>query len=247
MSETTQLIETLKRELRARKLTYRDVAQALRLSEPAVKRLFSKGRFTIERLEQMCGWLDLTLSELVQLSASTVPALQMLDASQETRLVSDERLLLVAVCALNHWTADDIVRTYRLTRAQCLKLLLTLEHMGLISLMPGDRIRLRIARDFDWIPGGPIRQYFMTHGLGDFLEAGFTGDGESLAFVQGMLTEAARAELALELRRLKSRFASLHDDCTSAPLTHRQGTGLLIGLREWEPHIFARLRRQSDA
>ncbi|WP_322028440.1 helix-turn-helix transcriptional regulator [Paraburkholderia sp. J76] len=244
MSESTQLVETLKRELRARRLTYRDVALALRLSEPSVKRLFAKGSFTIGRLEQVCGLLGLTLAELAQQAASAVPTLQVLSADQEAQLVSDEHLMLVAVCALNHWSPDDIVRTYRLSRAACLKLLLVLDRMGLIALMPGDRIRLLVARDFDWIPGGPIRQYFLTHGLGDFLEARFAASGETLEFVQGMLTDAARAELALELRRLKSRFAALHDESAAAPLAHRRGTGLLIGTREWEPRMFARLRRE---
>ncbi|WP_423383011.1 helix-turn-helix domain-containing protein [Burkholderia sp. LMG 32019] len=245
MSESTQLIETLKRQLRARRLTYRDVAQALRMSEPGVKRLFSKGRFTIDRLEQICGLLGFTLAELVQESASAVPQLRVLDSAQEAQLVSNERLLLVAVCALNHWSVDDIVSRYRVTRAECLKLLLRLDRMGLIALLPGDRIRLLISRDFDWIPGGPIRQYFMAHGLGDFLESTFAGAGETLEFAQGMLTETARAELELELRRLRSRFASLHDESSSAPLAHRCGTGLLVGTREWEPRMFGQLRRHA--
>jgi hypothetical protein len=243
MSESAQLVETLKRQLRAQRLTYRDVAEALQLSEPSVKRVFANGRFTIDRLEQICGLLGFTLAELVRESASAVPALRVLSASQEAQLVSDDRLMLVAVCALNHWTPDDIVRTYRITRAECLTLLLKLDRMGLIALMPGDRIRLLVARDFDWIPGGPIRQYFLTHGLGDFLDGGFAENGDTLEFVQGMLTEAARAELAAELRRLKSRIAALHNESASASLAHRRGTGLLIGMREWEPHEFARLRR----
>jgi hypothetical protein len=246
MSESARLIETLKRQLRAQRLTYRDVAQALRLSEPSVKRLFATGRFTINRLEQVCGLVGITLAELMQESASAVPALRMLDASHEAHLVSDERLMLVTVCVLNHWTPDEIVRTYRITRTECLTLLLTLDRMGLIALLPGDRIRLLVARDFDWIPGGPIRQYFLRHGLDDFLEGGFACNGETLEFAQGMLTGAAREELATELRRLRSRFAALHDESANAALAHRQGTGLLIGLREWEPRMFERLRRGAN-
>ncbi|WP_322044866.1 helix-turn-helix domain-containing protein [Paraburkholderia sp. J67] len=245
MSETAQLVETLKRQLRARRLTYRDVAQALRVSEPSVKRLFSKGRFTLDRLEEICGLIGFTLAELAQEAAATVPQLRILSQAQEAQLVSNERLLLVTVCALNHWSAADIVATYTITRAQCLKLLLALDRMGLIALLPGDRIRLLVARDFDWIPGGPIRQYFKARGLGDFLDDSFGGAGESLEFTQGMLTEAARAELSVELRRLRSKFAALHDESASAPLTHRRGTGLLIGTREWEPRMFAELRRTA--
>ena len=64
MTETQQLLAALKRELRVRHLTYRDVAKALGLSEPSVKRLFSSGRFTLDRLAALTGLLGLTLAEL---------------------------------------------------------------------------------------------------------------------------------------------------------------------------------------
>jgi hypothetical protein len=72
-------------------------------------------------------------------------------------LIADNKLLLVAVCAVIHWSLADITSTYRPTQAEGLKRLLLLDRMGVIALMPGDRIRLRVARDFDWRPGGPIR------------------------------------------------------------------------------------------
>ncbi len=50
-----------------------------------------------------------------------------------------------------------IVSAYQLSPAQCLHHLLALERIGLITLLPGNRIRLRVARDFKWAPGGPVR------------------------------------------------------------------------------------------
>lgn len=50
MTQITQLISTLKQRLKAAGMTYRDVAQALDLSEPSVKRLLASGRLTLERL-----------------------------------------------------------------------------------------------------------------------------------------------------------------------------------------------------
>jgi hypothetical protein len=41
MSQTRPLIDTLKQELRTRRINYRQVADALELSETSVKRLFS--------------------------------------------------------------------------------------------------------------------------------------------------------------------------------------------------------------
>lgn len=163
MSELRTLIATLKRLLKARDLTYRDVAAALDLSETSVKRLFSNECFTVARLESLAGLLGYTLSELVAEVGKRMNRLHALTAEQEGQLVRDDKLMLVAVCACNHWSVDDIVAVYRLNRAECLKRLHVLDRMGLIALLPGDRIRLKVARDFDWLPDGPIRRHFIMH------------------------------------------------------------------------------------
>jgi hypothetical protein len=62
-----------------------------------------------------------------------------------------------------------------------------------------------------------------------------------------MLTFAAQAELKWELRRLRSKLVSLHEQSIAAPLTEKDGVGLLLALRVWEPLAFRRLRRQKPA
>lgn len=243
MSEITHLIATLKRELKQQGKTYRDVGTALGLSEPSVKRLFATNQFTLDRLVEICGLLGLTLAELAQEAGQVTQRLRTLSAVQERELVSDARLLLVAVCALNHWTMAEMLQAYRLSEAECVQQLLRLDRLELITLLPGNRIRLNVARDFDWLPDGPIRAYFREQGLPEFVAGAFGGVGESLDFVHGMLTESARAKLQHELRQLRSRFAQLHDESLAAPLAQRRGTGLLLALREWEPAGFAALRR----
>ena len=243
MSEVTQLVAAVKRQLKSRGLTYRHVAQGLDLSEPSVKRLFASGRFTLARLAEIADLLGLTLAELVQEAADAVPRLRTLTVDQEKHLVSDQKLLLTAVCALNNWSLVDITAIYRLTEAECLKRLLVLDKMGLIELRPGNRVRTKVARDFDWLPDGPIQHYFRTKGQQDFLDARFDGDGESLLFVQGMLNDAARAQLATELRRLRARLAALHEESIPTPLPRKQGIGMLLAMRRWEPVSFRELRK----
>jgi hypothetical protein len=109
--------------------------------------------------------------------------------------------------------------------------------------MPGNRIRLNVARDFDWLPDGPIRRYFRTEGLDDFLDSGFDKAEQSFAFTHGMLTESALARMQAELRQLRARFAELHEESLASPLPKRRGSGLLLALREWEPSAFTALRR----
>ena len=243
MADVSQLINTIKRELKRQGLTYRDVAVALELSEASVKRVFSSRRLTVDRLFELSKLLGYTLAELAQVSQAAAPQLKNLTHGQEARLVADTKLLLVAVCLLNHWPLADIVARYRLTEAEALKRALLLDRMGLIELLPGNRVRLKVSRDFDWRPDGAIRGYFRSQGQSEFLNADFDGELQTHTFTQGMLTGPAQAQLVAELRRLRARFSALHDEGVGAPMAQRHGVGLLLALRPWEPDAFAALRR----
>jgi len=243
MSEVSQLITTIKRQLKLQGKTYRDVAGALKLSEASVKRLLTSDNLGVDRVVEISNMLGFTLAELAQEAAVTESRVRTLTPAQEKELVSDMRLLLVAVCALNHWTLQDMLAVYKLSEPECLQKLLYLDRLHLIALMPGNRIRLNVARDFDWLPDGPIRQYFRTEGLNDFLDSGFDKPEQSLAFTHGMLTESALARMQAELRQLRARFAELHEESLASPLPKRRGSALLLALREWEPAAFTALRR----
>jgi transcriptional regulator with XRE-family HTH domain len=244
-TEIVQLVATIKRQLKAQGLTYRDVSRALKVSEASVKRVFASERFTVERLAQVSQFLGFTLAELLQESSSSVAPLDTLTRDQEGQLVADDTLLLVAVCSLNHWSLTDITDIYAVAKAEVVKRLRILDRMGVIELLPGDRIRRRAKRDFDWIPDGPIRTFFAKQGLPDFLAGPFNPSDESLDFAHGMLTQSGQAELKLELRRLRSKLMSLHEQSIPAPLTEKDGIGLLLAIRQWEPPAFRRLRRQK--
>jgi hypothetical protein len=243
MSEVNQLLVTIKRQLKLQGKTYRDVAATLSLSEASVKRLLTSDTLGVDRLVQVSNMLGFTLAELAQEAAVTESRLRTLAPEQEKELVSDTKLMVVAVCALNHWTLADILAIYQLTEAECVQRLLHLDRLHLIALMPGNRIRLNVARDFDWLPDGPIRQYFRTEGLDDFLGSRFERADETLTFTHAMLTESALARMQAELRQLRTRFAELHEESLASPLPKRRGSGLLLALREWEPASFAALRR----
>jgi len=146
-TEIVQLVATTKRELKAQGLTYKDVGRALKLSEASVKRVFASERFTVARLAQVSQLLGMTLTELLEESTSSLPQLDILSREQESQLVSDDKLLLVAVCSLNHWTLADITSVYDIPKQEAVKRLRILDRLGLIELLPGDRIRRRAKRD----------------------------------------------------------------------------------------------------
>ena len=112
MSQTSQLIDTLKRELRKQRITYKQVAAALELSEASVKRLFAGRFFTLERLECICELLGMSFSDLVQQSEKDIALTQELTLEQEQELVSDVKLLLMSYLLINHFDFDEIIATY---------------------------------------------------------------------------------------------------------------------------------------
>ena len=243
MNEIRQLVRTLKRRLKIQGMTYRDLGQALDLSEASVKRLFASERFSLDRVVEIAHLLGYTLAEIAQEAAVAEQRLHTLTAAQEKELVSDAKLLLVAVCALNQWETGDIVARYQLSEAECIQRLVRLDRLRLITLLPGNRIRLNVARDFDWLPRGPIRTYFREHGMHDFLSSEFAGENAVMAFSHAMLTDAAVAKMHAEMRKLRQKFAELHEESLASPLPKRHGTGMLIALREWEIVAFSELRR----
>ncbi|MBI5784637.1 MAG: helix-turn-helix transcriptional regulator [Rhodocyclales bacterium] len=244
MSELNNVLATTKQLLKRKGMTYRDLARALKLSEPTVKRMFATGNISLGRLAEVSTILGLSLAELMQLAVENRPRIRALGEENEALLVSDLKLLLVAVCALNHWSQADIVATYLVTEAECIQRLLQLDRLGLIHLLPGNRIRLIIARDFSWQPEGPIRTFFRAQGLSDFLDSSFSRPGESLTFVHGMFSSVAFAQLESETQRLRDRFSALHEESLSVPRSERQSASLLMAARrDWEPLAFAALRR----
>ena len=244
-TEITHLFLTIKRELKARNLTYRDLARLLKTSEASVKRWFSLRRVSLEQLAAIADLLGLTLAELMQEAATYEPPLRSLTLEQEKALMADTRLFLIAACVLNHWTLADIVAKYDISETQCIKYLVTLDRLRLIDFLPQNRVRLRVARDFAWQENGPISRFFQQQGLRDFLESPFNTPYEISAFTHAMLTPAANAQFQAQLKRLRKSFAELHEESLAAPLGERHGTGFFFALREWELQEFAALKREK--
>lgn len=243
MTESERLVATLKRLLKRRGMSYRELARRIGVSEPTVKRLFSRGGFSLDRLVRIASVLGMTLGEIAQQAEESAVKVATLTEAQERELVAEPGVLLVAACALNGWSVEEIVATYRFTRAECLRRLLRLDRLGLIALLPGDRIRPNVARDFDWLPRGPIQRFFREQEKEDFLSGDFTGPGENLFFLFGMLTAQAKERLEAQLRKLRDEFSELHRESLAAPFARRRAACLLLAQREWEPRSFAALRR----
>jgi transcriptional regulator with XRE-family HTH domain len=245
MAQTAALIDALKRVLRAKGVTYAKLAKGLKLSEASVKRIFADRSFTLERLDRICELVGIEISDLAKMVTHDTGTPERLSSEQEKELVSDPKLLLVAVHALNHWSLEEIIETYALSKAECIRLLARLDRLQIIDLLPNDKIRVRVARNFAWLPDGPIQQYFHAQVQNDFFRSRFSDTGELMLFTSGMLSRNANAAIQARMKRLSAEFSELHHQDLDVPFPERLGTSLLVALRPWAPEGFKKLRRTA--
>lgn len=244
MAQTVALVEALKRELRARQLTYAQVARHLAMSEASVKRMFSRSEFTLERIDLICELLGLEFSDVARNVGGPEAVVSRLTEQQEKELVADPKLMLVALCTLSQMPFEKIVSTYELSEAECVKLLTRLDRLKFIELLPHNRIRLLASRAFAWIPDGPIQRLFKSQLHQDFLRSGFGGANEMLVLVNGTLSQASVASVMARLKRVASEFAGMRIDDARLPYAERVPLTLLVAARPWEPEYLGRYRRK---
>jgi DNA-binding Xre family transcriptional regulator len=243
MRQTQAIHAALKKLMRARGRTYAEAATVLELSEASVKRLFARGELSLERLEKLCDWIGVDVVDVATLAQETHPTVTELKPEQERELLRDPALLLIAFLVLNRWTEAEILEQYRLTKPELIRRLIKLERLGLIELLPFDRVKLRTSRNFAWRKDGPIQRWFAEHVLPEFLATRFDQPGERSHFVGGMLSRASVRKLHDAVDALARQLDALVAQDLALPIAERDGVSLFVGLRPWEFSEFTKLRR----
>ena len=237
----SKLFTVMKRKLKAKAITYRDVAYALDATEVSVKRWFAEERLSIRQVSIIANMIGLTMTGLMQ--EAEEPPVQQFTLEQEQALIKDFRLLLILRCALSNMSVMEIVATYQFTEAECIKYLIQLDRMRIIDLLPGNQIRMRVARDYDFLANGPIKQYILDKVMPKFMDCDFQGPYEDMVLLRANLTFDAMKQFQVYLRHLRRQLAELHEECFSAPLEQCHRFGVSIAYRNWEVDEFASQRR----
>ena len=243
MSTTADLVTALKKELKAAQMTYADLAQQLGMAESSVKRMLAKGDMPLSRIDAICRALALDFADLARRVADNQPLLQELTQEQEKAVVSDKKLLLVAISVLSQWTLEQIVATYRLSEAEGFKYLTQLDRIGIIELRPLNRYRLKLAKTFRWRAHGPVMNYFREHALLDYFAGGFDGPGEGVLLVHGSISRSLAPAFMERMQRVAKDFTQQHLADQRQPEAQREGYTLLLAMRSWEFETFTGMRR----
>ncbi len=234
MSQTQNLLQSLKKCLRARGLTYRDVAVALEISEPSVKRIFSEQTFSLQRLEDVCRFLDLSFYDLARMTRHDgEEEITQLTLQQERGLANDPLVLTYFYLLLTGRTPAKISKEFGLDAQQQTSMLVRLSKLKLVELLSNNNGRLLTGRRIDWRRDGPIRKLYQRQVQSAFMESKFDGGDEMFRFDTGELSAASVSVLTKKFEKLSQEFDEFAELDISTPAAKKKAYGLMLGFRPW--------------
>jgi DNA-binding Xre family transcriptional regulator len=246
MSQSSQIIITLKKTLRSKGIKYSDVASYLHISESSIKRQFTQGDISLNRLEKICELANMEIADLLELVQLESMQVEQLSVQQERKIVSDTKLMLVTVSVLNNLSFEEIYQIYNFEKPELIKLLLQLEKINLIHLKPDNKIKPLISRTFQWQVNGPIQRYFETHIQDDFFDCQFTKPGEIRLVINGMISTTSSQTIHKKIKQLAQSFSDFAYKDQNIGFDRRYGNTIVIALRPWELSEFSKYRRVKN-
>jgi len=229
--DTSLLIDALKRALREQGVTYRELGRRLGLSEPTIKRTFSARRLTLDRLEEICRAIGITVFELSRQAETAARSdMYLLSIAQERRLVREAELFYFFWMIVSRHSLASIRRRYRISNAKVRRYLAELHALGIVDQRAADRFVLKVPSNVVWNADGPIERLMVARSVPAFLRGRFRGETEYFRFVVGSLTPRSAAlfreqlgELVEKIFRQSVRGDALHPDA------RRTGTLVAFG------------------
>ena len=180
------IVDALKNALKVKGLSYKDVADHLRLSEASVKRLFSKYEFSLHRLEQVCQLSEIKISDLIETSSQAKEEDTHLYSLEQEEFFSKNPKYLAFFDLLIRLGSLKKVRKAKpqLSESKINTYLKKIEQLGLIQRNPGDRITFPVSRNVVWRQDGPLRRTFLKWAKNDFINSDFKAKNEFFSFIR---------------------------------------------------------------
>ena len=243
MAQTESLTLALKQSLKEQGQTYADLAAGIQLSEASIKRLFSEQSFTLKRLDEICDWLNIEISDLVRKAEANLDTISELTREQEKELAADTKLLMVATLITNHWQFHEILQHFTIVETELIQLLAKLDKLHMIQLLPGNRVKLLTAKNFSWRKDGPVQNFFYKNVQTEFFKSNFDQSDEYMRFMVGMLSVDSKQRFQKSLNKLSREFEELSREDAKLPLDERFGVSLVLASKPWDLPIFDPYRK----
>jgi transcriptional regulator with XRE-family HTH domain len=236
-TESTQVRLAIKRLLKQGGHQQKDLAAALDVSVPTVKRLLNGKELGLERLVQIARFFQLSVFELFDLCRDRQLEMFQFTPAQETYLAAHLANVVVFRSLLRGFSVAKIKERYKFTDAKLTKILTGLDKVNLIEFWSQDKLKIKAKWPFKWIEGGVLQKTYMQPLLKKIFSesysrsalAGAKGTGGFFRPYELVLREATHKQLREELGALLEnyRFISKLEMATVAADELQDVTGMI--------------------
>jgi len=245
MDQTAKLLDTLKAYLKSRDITYRNLAQRLRLSESSIKRVFSEKTLSLKRLERILQSLDLDFYDLAHMSRrQDGDSAEALSPQQEERLIQNPKMLIFLHFLIQKWKVEQIRENFDYESHEITNILLELDELRLIDLHPHNQYKVLISNTQLWNRKSPFMKKYKEMLQNGFLSHDFEDKNERFLFSPCQLSEDSQRILLKEIDRLLRRFKELTETDAGPQQPGLEQSGMMIAFRPWLVPLLESLRRK---
>lgn len=146
----------LKMALKRQKLTYRNLAAGLSLSESGVKKILGARDGSFQRVSQICSYLGVTLADALSGAAESVLPVRFSEKQQRFLMGDAKAFALYWRLVYERESLTDAKAALGLSAKSGFSLLRKLDEHRLLKLLPGDRVRLPPVQLIRWSGTGPL-------------------------------------------------------------------------------------------
>jgi len=231
-----QMVEALKTVLKSKGITYLNLSKMLKISEQSVKRLFSKGTFTLERFMEVCDLLGLSLDDLTKMAEISSEEIIFEFSFEQEEFFAKNIKFLAFFNMLFKNTPDQIAKKYNLNKKDLLNYLSKLDELGLIEWLPGNKVKLLTPPRFKWREDGPLGKRFWKFAFDDFHKPKFDHPLAISSLLSFEFSKSSQKKLREDIEKLL-REAKKVSDMERILKVSTKKVGLYVAMRSWEDYF----------
>ncbi len=236
------IVQTLKKYLREKGITYSQLASKLMMSEANIKRMFSKADLSLSRLDDICQIIGIKICELAARVEQEEKLIEELTLEQEKEILSEPKLQLLAYLLLQRISLEDITNNYDFTETELTRLLIKLDRIGIIELLPYNRIRSKVSQTFTWNKHGPIQDLFHNHIKTEFFNSKFEGKLDSFQFIACIISKETAEKIEALLKNVEVEIGNLKAEDKKILSKDKYRVSIALAAREYEYSAFKKFK-----
>lgn len=155
--EFKDLINLIKSIIKERRISYREIAKQMGLSESGLKKIFSSGDASYGRISQLAGVLGLRISDLLnELEKADTHTVVFSEKEQQFFLKNIDTFHFFVRLIIERKSVEEIQEEFKLSPAAVFKYLKKLDTLGWVELGPQNSVKippLSLVKDFG---SGPL-------------------------------------------------------------------------------------------